>query len=353
MMNDFKTFLKSEEVKGAFKNHPSDVQPSRIPLDKFQQLSDKVESLLSPHGTVFIPNAIKKALGKKDTGDLDVLFIPKDRNNWRELVLSVIPGIVAKESNGPQLMMVVKGLIDDDQYMIDIILSKEQDWDFRKNYYSFGPIMPAVLGAFARTLGYKFAQSGLYIRLKKSNNNYVNLKLTNDVNTAFRLMGLSIPPKDFLYDPVKISNWIISSSRFDSNRWHNPPSDDGITIVVKNQKAHRAAKKKPETQLAFDILDNAVKRSPLNQNLEIERKVLGDNFVDNLLTQIEDIDKRNTKILDGKEIMSILGIPPGPEVGRWVKYIQDHPSLQGLNPVQAKPLAIDLLKREKSGKWEY
>jgi hypothetical protein len=289
--------MENEEApKGAFKDYPKEQQPARIPMHLFPALAEKVKGLLLPYGQVFIPDATKKST-KTTTGDLDVLYIPNDPKNWQATVQKAIPGIVAVKTNAlgamtdtpNQLMMVVKGLVDENQYMIDVLLTSEQEKEFKQLYFKFGPIVPAILGSFARMLGYKFAADGLYIRRRDSKNNYHNIKLTNDPETALKIFKLdsSIVDTEQLYDPVGVANWVMSSPRFDSERWRNPPSDDGITVVVQNHKAHRAAKKKPEVILTYQILDNSNKKGTWrDDNLEIERQILGNQFVDNILKQI-------------------------------------------------------------------
>jgi hypothetical protein len=210
--------------------------------------------------------------------------------------------------------------------------------------------MPAVLGSFARCLGYKLGQEGLAIRLKDLKNNFHNFKLTNDVSTAFRILGLDhkVLETDQLYTPQGLAQWIINSPRFDSGRWHNPPRDDGLTIVVKNQKAHRALRKRPEVKEAYSIIDSAKKKGTLtNENYKIERSILGDAFVDQMLEKINQmLEKSRPAILTGHEIMQILNIPPGPEIGKWVQFLANHPKLKGVDPNDpaAKELAIALLK---------
>lgn len=346
---------EDEKIKGAFKDYPQEQQPARIPLAKFPALAAKVEELLSPYGKIHIPDATKKSEGKKTTGDLDVMFIPhslphKNKGSWMETVRKAIPGIVVWKTNGPQLMMVVKGLIDDQQYMVDVLLSNEDEWDFRKVYHGFGVILPAVLGSFARSLGYKYGQDGLYRRQRDLKGNYHNLKLTNDPVVAFKILGLNpaILQSNDLYDPEKVADWIIASPRFDSDIWHEPPQDDGLTIVVKNQKSHRAARQKSEVIAAYNKIDAAKKKATIiNNGFEIERKLLGNQFVDNLLAQLNKIEKASNPPITGQEVMQIMGIPPGPAVGQWVKYILNHPKIQGLEPEEANQTARTILIAKK------
>lgn len=336
----------SEKKKGAFKEYPVGQQPDRIPLNRFHILAAKVEGLLASYGETHVPDATKKSKGRT-TGDLDVMFIPHKSEGWQETVRNVIPNIVVWKTNGPQLMMVVKGLIDDNQYMIDVLLSNREEWSYRRFYHGFGVVLPAVIGSFARSLGYKFGQDGLYRRQRDIKNNYHNLKLTNSPPIALAILGLdpSVADGDDLFDPIKVADWIISSSRFDSDVWRNPPSDDGITIVVKNNKSHRAARQKAEVIDAYNRIDVSKKKSEVvNNNFEIERSMLGDAFIDDLLDQLNQSEKKASPVLTGDEVMEIMKITPGPEVGHWIKFANDLPEVQGLEPVEAKKIAVKILR---------
>lgn len=341
--------MKTEEMnegKGAFKDFPRKLQPMRIPLEKFEKLAEEVRRLLSPHGKIFIPDAVKKSIGKKSTGDLDVFFLPKERNVWRDVVKRNIPGIIAEQPNGPQLMLVVKGLIDKNQYMIDIILSNEKEWEFVQFHHGHGAILPVIIGSFARSLGYKFSRDGLYRRMKDPKGNFHNLLLTHDPKIALQILGLkSEVDAETFYRPETISQWVIESTRFDSVMWKSGPSADGRTINVKNHKSHRAAVKKPEVQLAYALVEKSDKRSSIPNNFEVERQLLGDKYVDDMLTEMNRIKEKEEPVLNGKEIMQLLNISPGPEVGQWVKFLANKPDVQSKD--QAKQLILQMNRSPK------
>lgn len=323
----FRQFVENEETKGAFKSFPIESQPVRIPLGKFYELAEKVRQLLAPHGEVFIPDAVRKSINKDTTGDLDVFFVP-NKDNWKETVSNAFPNIVAKVSNGPQLMLVVKGLIDDNQYMVDVILSNQKEWDFVQFHHGHGVILPVILGSFARSLGYKFSRDGLYRRVQDPKGNFKNLLLTHDPKVAMKILGLdSDIDYSILYTPETIAQWVVSSPRFDSRAWRSEPNDDGLTIQVKNNKSHRAARKKEEVQSAFKIIDQSNKQSNVPNNLEVERKILGDQYIDSMLEKINQVEEKKQPVLTGSEIMQLLNIPPGPEVGKWVKFLSDNPQI--------------------------
>lgn len=324
-------------VKGAFKHFPKEQQPERIPLEKFPVVAEKIYQLLSPHGKVYIPDARKK--GGIDTGDVDVLFVP-NKPEWREVVKKVMPNIVAEVYN-KQYMMVSR-IIDEHPYMIDIIPCKDDSWEFTQFYYRFGSLLPAILGSLARTLGYKIQQDGLYVKVYQKfvtgNNCEINYKLTNNVDQAMAILGLKY--RDDLYHSDIVVPWILSSPRFDSKLWLE---------IGKNHKSHKASQKKEDTQKAYNLLDSVnVSASILNENFAIERSVLGDKIIDDMLKSLEPKLKERTRFLDGFEIMAILDIESGKKVGKLVNFLETHPELVGKdkNLNSTKFLAVDILFRD-------
>jgi hypothetical protein len=321
--------MNEKQTTGAFKDLPENQRPCKIPVEKYASLASTVAQSLSSLGQVFIPDIQKSlAVGKTHCKDIDVLFNPYNRQTWRQDVAKLFNRyIIASISNGPQLMTVMQGLIDNNPYMIDIILSKEGSFEYRKKYAEFGTIIPAALGSFARSLHYKYDQNGLYGRYRDSKGNYHNILLTNDYNTAMAILMLDTTPveQQKLFSPEQVAEWIASSPRFDSSVWKAKPiATDGITIVVKNRKSHRAAKTKPEVKATYLLLDKTNKTSTWNnENYKIERMVLGDEFVENVIRQIGEMAKKADVVISGKEVMDILKIAPGPKVGAILKYIKD------------------------------
>lgn len=314
-----------ESPKGAFKDYPPEQQPKRIPVELYNDLEKAIRDKVGSIGELFIPS-IKKITHKSTTGDLDVIINPNDRNTWRQDILNILgKDIVAKESNGPQLMLVVRNLLpNNDQYMIDFILAKEGSFDYRKKYSKFGTIIPAVLGSFARSLRYKYEQNGLYLRMKDKKGNYHNILLTKDYDKTLSILMLDPKPvyNDDLYTAEKVAKWITDSPRFDSDIWKRPPSPDGQTIITKNVKSHRAAKGRDNVKEAYTIIDNTNKTATWdNTNYKIERMILGDEYVDSIQKQIDDTIKTSTNVVTGSEIMNILGIPSGPQIGEILKTV--------------------------------
>jgi len=231
-INTFKQFV---EAKGAFKEFSAEEQPQRIPLTIYDTLKQTIENKLTNFGDVFIPST-QKSLDKLDTGDLDCIVNPFNRQTWREDLKRIFKDhIVVSKSNGPQIMFVMKDLIDDNQYMIDFILSNEGSFEYRKQYAKFGTIIPAVVGSFARSLRYKFDQNNLYLRLMSNKGNYHNIPLTNNFEIAMQILMLDMEPvlSDSLYTPEQVAEWVISSPRFDSRVWRGEEPDNIMNEEIK------------------------------------------------------------------------------------------------------------------------
>lgn len=312
-------------MKGAFKHFPISQQPKRVPLEIYDQLAQQVVGCMGDLAETFVPSG-QKSVGKTDTGDMDVIVSPYNRNTWKaDFEERFKKYIVAKISNGPQLMCVMKDLIGDgNQYMIDFILAKENSFDYRKKYSKFGTIIPAVVGSFARSLRYKFDQNQLALRMISAKGNYHNIPLTNDFSMALKILMLDPTPfdNDVLYSPEQVAAWVTNSPRFDSDAWRQPPNPDGQTIVTKNKKSHRAIKQKPIVQKAYTIIDNTEKKATWdNSDYKIERELLGSIFIDNVIIRVNEIEKKEDKVITGDDVIKHLGIKPGPIVGNILKTI--------------------------------
>ena len=335
----------SDIIKGAFKNFPEEQRPIRIPVSIYDELSTFISTRIEKDFEFFIPSVLKTN-GRLDTGDLDVFINPFNRNTWREQLKSIFKDyIVAELSNGPQQMFVMRNTIDDNNYMIDFILAKEGSFDYRKKYSKFGTIIPAVVGSFARSLLYKFDQNELSLRLISNKGNYHNIPLTNNFDTALKILMLDPEPfySDNLYTPESVAAWVIASPRFDKNKWRTPHNSNGQSITTKNKKSHRAIKIKPNVQNAYIIIDQCEKTEEWdNAGYKIERMLLGDTFVDSAISEANRIEKKKEKVVTGAEVMEILGISSGKEVGDILRKVNE----LELSRVQAleylKPCPLEL-----------
>jgi len=324
----------NEPQKGAFKHLPIEQQPERIPISAYPNIAAWVKNNFGDLGKLFIPDASKKAFGRETTGDIDVIIEPTNRNTWKQDILDIGKEfIIAHVTNGPQVMTVMTFPYDH-KYMVDFILAKPGSFDYRVKYAQFGTILPAIVGSFARSLKYKYDQNGLYARIKDEKNNYHNILLTKDYNTALKILMMDPTPanEDKLYTPESVAKWVTDSPRFDTDLWKKPHEEDGITIVVRNRKSHGAAKKKPEVVETYKLIDQVNKKATWdNTGYKIERQVLGDEFVDKFLVNVRSKVTKSRRVLSGDEIIKILGIKPGPLVAKYIQYLNEHPSFKALS----------------------
>ena len=102
-----------------------------------------------------------------------------------------------------------------------------------------------------------------------------------------------------------------------------------------------AAKKKPEVAVAYDMM-RAIKtpNKKIIKSEDIEEEILGRKFIDNINDYIHSTTKQNNKILSGNEIMDILCIPPGIEVGYWVDIINNAKEFSNIDRKHDIPLDI-------------
>ena len=336
-------------IKGAFRDYPLSEQPERIPLSAYNDFAEFIKQQFGKYGIMFIPDAHKKSFGKDTTGDMDIVYVPHNIKTWVDDILCNKYIIVAHIKNGPQLMVVINWNYK--RYMVDFLLTRPEDFEWKKIYIGFGTLIPAIVGSFARSLSYKFAMTGLFARIKNGNKNYTNFKLTSDPVKACRILGLDIDMlnSEELYTIDGVAKWVTESPRFDSDIWHKPPLADGLTIVVKNKHSHTAARKRDEVIEAYKKIDSVVKKSSwINPNYGLERYHFGDEFVDNMLKKVEEEAKKARVVLTGNEIMELLGIEGGPIIGKYKELLLTHLkfkdlSQEELNQAESKQQAKEIL----------
>lgn len=342
-------------MKGAFINHPASQQPDDITIDVIDRLSVTVASVFAKYGHLSVPRNYKDRMlqqGKTKTGDLDVLIIPNSAQ--RKQLISDRSDVVAAISNGPQLMCVIKDLLDDGkQYFIDFLQSNPTVQSSHMFYIEYGTAMPAILGVFARSLGYKFTQNGLALRLADKNGNYHNEYVATYIDDILKILMLDRAPisrgDPQLYSALGVAKWIANSPRFDSELWRKKPSVEQNVVNV-NRNAKRAIKAKPEIAEAFKYLDGVSKRSAIdNANFRIERSVVGSAAVDKALKALDAQVKTKVTLVSGKDLIAI-GFEPGVQLGQAIAQINRHFNVDALtddqlNTPHLKQAAIEYAKQ--------
>lgn len=311
--------------KGTFKYLPLEQQPERIPLVLIPALEKFIVEEFGHLGDCYFPNALKKSK-EETTGDLDVIFVPKC-TTWKTEILGKLI-VIAHVNNGKQLMTVMENCLGNGKrYMIDFLITRQNELRFKTLFYSYGTMFSAILGSFARSIGYKFTDTALWRRVKTNHGQWRNYWLTNNPKCALTILGLD---SDFIYDDAiytseGIASWIVSSSRFDSVLWNNGSPDHIAVGIPINKNARDAIKKKSEVCDAYDLICLTDKQSIYPPGIDtFEVQQLGAPFVERMRQKINEVKVNSTLILSGHEIMEVLKIPPGPMIGKIQQYISEH-----------------------------
>lgn len=315
----------SDPTKGAFKHLLPEKQPQRIPLPVIPQLEQKLISLFGHLGDLHFPNSLKKSK-KEDIGDLDVLFVPKIPH-WKEQII-LRTSTIGVISNSAQLMTVMDNLLGDgNRYMIDFLIVKKGGLEFKKLFYGYGTGLSALLGSFARSIGYKFTDYALYKRVKNERGQWKNILLTNKPDVALMILGLdpTFINDDALYTPEGLAAWIACSPRYDTESWlHGNPDKIGVGIPL-NKNARDAIRKKDDVSDAYDLLSlHQQNGDSVSPDFTYEDRILGLAKTAVIKVLIAKKIVNSAIILNGNEIMELLKITPGPEIGRLQKLLAKH-----------------------------
>jgi len=317
--------MNSESLneKGAFKHLPKERQPERIPTPLVRNVIKDVDKEFTSVGVCYFIDEEKKAraCGKSTIGDLDVLFVPFN-TDWRQQITNS-QKVSDFVSNGHQLMTVYNAF--GEKYMVDFISISHTKLEFNLFYFSYGTTLSACLGSFARSIGYKWTNEGLFKRVKDKKGNWHNIFLTDKVITALNILGLSLPyPNvDDLFTWQGVANFITSSTRFNHKLWSNGNREVTNAVIPLNKNAREAIEKKPETlnaviQIAFTC--KAVE-PPLDM-WHFERIILSEDKIDEILEDINFIEKID-RAITGHDVIETLKISHGPTIGKILKDVNE------------------------------
>lgn len=202
-------------------------------------------------------------------------------------------------------------------YQMDVIWANGKN-DFRNKvfFYSNPTTFNAVLGHFARSIGYKFSDLGLHIHVTDRRKQNFFVFLTDNLEDMMKIMMLPIMDMNWLFEkPENFVGWIVSSPKFDSK----------LFVEYHNHRSHRDAKKDAfceevyrqiqETQISATVppvrIDFSEEDPDLDEKLQIEKFFLGEKILQNVVEQIEERSKVATPVISGKELIE-LGFKPGP-----------------------------------------
>lgn len=184
---------------------------------------------------------------KDDVGDIDIIVRPLEFSVRKEIRDLFESQHMLTKMNGPfeHILFPYKGK----HYQIDLIYCKDKkEFQGHKFFYSRPTTFNALIGHFARSLGYKFSTEGLKIRVTNKQGQVKYITICTDPERSLKILGYDgIPDSTELYEsPEAFAKWIQSSPRFDSR----------LFSAGHNKQSHRDSSTDDFCQKAYLILDN-------------------------------------------------------------------------------------------------
>lgn len=302
------------------KNNPV----SRIPTNKVFDLIEKVTYAYSDLFKQFTVVTQPDLLKKEDHGDLD--FVVLDHNAKEKIrKRSSDLGFLTK-SNGP--MEHVMFGYDGKFYQIDFIVTSDSlSYDNYVFFYSNPVVFNAVVGHFARSVGYKFSTEGLLLHITDKNKQNYYYPLTREAKLMLKLLDLrSFRENEIYKNPQVFADWIMSSRRFDTESFINH----------KNHRSYRDRDKDNFCAQVYSILEKSNVKSnmdnshvdfsreefSLDSRMSFEISVLGYQVVRGVLDFCEEKKKIQEQVISGKELIE-MGYSPGPILGKIIREVSE------------------------------
>lgn len=310
-----------------FRNQDTGYNPaSRIPTELIPEIENRIYNLF---GGIFEKIQIVTApdlFNKVDHGDIDFVVLKKNdsKNQLRDIAKNY-----GFENAANGNMEHILFPIEDKKYQVDFIFTDDQqEYETCLFFYSQPVVFNAIIGHFARSLGYKFSTMGLLLHITDIRGQNYYVELSRDLETIMTLLCLDYSKYNLkLYDdPNNFAQWIIESPRFDSQFF-----EDKF-----NKNAHRDAKRDAFCERSYKIVDDAkgiVCKIPptvidfkkqdfdLKKSLEFESKILGDDIVDRVANFCAEKVAVKERFLTGDFIIG-LGYKPGKIIGDILKDVE-------------------------------
>lgn len=203
-------------------------------------------------------------------------------------------------------------------HQMDVIWANGPN-DFKNKvfFYSNPTTFNAVLGHFARSIGYKFSDLGLHVHVTDRRKQNFFAYLTDELEKMMQILMLPMPDLKFIFEkPENFVAWITSSAKFDSrlfedhhnNRSHRDSKKDSFCEEVYRQLQESNCKAAvPPVKIDFADED-----PDLDAKLQVEKLVLGSKIVQRVMDQIEERSKIATPVISGSDLIS-WGFQPGPD----------------------------------------
>ena len=328
-----------------FKNREGEPLADRIPTLLIPSVADMVigifENVFDEMEMVTPPDLMKK----EDHGDIDFACLLNSESTNKVKSIAEEKGYLYTR-NGDMLHLLVRyipeGQPHPKRYQIDFICSSNRDeYEIMKLYYSNPTTFNAIVGHFARSIGYKFSSKGLLLHITDKRKQNFYLYLTSDLDVIFKILDLERPEemRDLYKSPVTFAQWVMSSSRYDHE----------LMSLAENMNAHRDAEKDSFCASAYNILRTSKKKATnpparmdfndpeweenfdgpedikktLIDKLPLEYSLLGDEIFDTISEEAYNRHNIKRPTMTGNEVIQ-LGYSQGPMIGKILQAVAEH-----------------------------
>lgn len=165
--------------------------------EEYFKIKNEIKNIISKELTIDIPPEVP---GKESFGDLDVLYIPNEKEHIKDLVIRLFkPTEIV--INGDVLSF------DYQEFQIDMIKCKHLE--FAKFYLSYGDF-GAILGRIVNHYGFKFGHEGFWINVYTDQENNFD-----DSHSYGKIIMTTNPEEMCKFIGLKYEDWLNIKSKED------------------------------------------------------------------------------------------------------------------------------------------
>jgi len=252
---------------------------------------------------------------KESFGDLDFICFPK--RTIDELYFQRVLGdkLLEYHRNGHVHSALIK-LASGKQIHADFIQSKdENDFERKYMYYSKGHAS-SIIGMLAKKNNFKYGTEGFFRRFRDKRGNWHDILVSESLDDGLAIMGLDAETFDNIHTIDDIVNFVVQSPLFDSEYF-------GSENMARRDR--ESIKRNPSQDYIAQKLREKNKAKSVENENELFEKLFPEQF-QRFKKEGERINNETYSpgAINGKKIMEVFKIKPGPEVGKILKFISDN-----------------------------
>lgn len=301
----------------AAQNHPARLKlfgehAQRISKDEYPQIIEDI--MTRAEGLFAALGPVEQLSDKESFGDLDFVCLPvkkTGREFFEELYGDSLKDY-HRNGNIHSLLLNFGGKTVQADF---IHATDEADYKRKMMYFSKGHIS-SVIGVLSKNLNFKYGTEGFFKRFKDGKGNWHDVLVAEDLTDGLRMLGLNPEEWKDVHTIDDIIRYIASSPYFASSYYE-------VGNMVKRDREQ--AKRNPSQRY---IMENLVRRNMNARETDSDaffRQLYPDAY-ERYMAEVKRINEesRQRALIDGKSVMGIFGLPPGPDVGWVLRYIHNN-----------------------------